>query len=159
MATTVSNILQAPTRTRSRKDLSSLGSNPTLMALDEEDGNHSPPRMLDVNKDDNAAAVRKYSDSNLPSPTYSDKNGSGKRRSSFAAILGRRNSKVCTLIIISSFRPSMSSPSFLRLSCNNSNLFIDSQKKHRHRQSKRKKSIKRHQNQIQKMIHLCRQQI
>lgn len=128
METTVSNILQAPTRTRSRKELSSLGSNPTLMALDEEDGNHSPPRMLDVNKDDNASAVRKYSDSNLPSPTYSDmpapekkakssrrsslgigllmgnnkndtnKNGSGKRRSSFAAILGRRNSKVCVHI-------------------------------------------------------------
>lgn len=125
MATTVSNILQTPGKTRSRKDLSSIGSNPTLMALDEEDGNHSPPRMLNVNKDDNMSALRKYSDSNLPSPTYSDmpapqkkakssrrsslgigllignnkndtnKNGSGKRRSSFAAILGRRNSKVC----------------------------------------------------------------
>ncbi|XP_070509941.1 nuclear receptor coactivator 7 isoform X2 [Chironomus tepperi] len=116
MATTVSNILQAPGRTRPRKDS-------TLMALDEEDGNHSPSRMLNVNSDDHITAPRKYSDSNLPSPTYSDmpapekkvkssrrsslgigllmgnnkndtnKNGSGKRRSSFAAILGRRNSK------------------------------------------------------------------
>lgn len=128
MTTTASNVIQVPGKARSRKDLNSIGSIPTLMALDEEDGNHSPPRMLNVNKDD-ITALRKYSDSNLPSPTYSDmpapqkkakssrrsslgiglligsnnkndtnKNG-GKRRSSFAAILGRRNSKVCIIRI------------------------------------------------------------
>lgn len=130
MTTTVSNLIQVPGKARSRKDLSSIGSIPTLMALDEEDGNHSPPRMLNVNRDD-ITVVRKYSDSNLPAPTYSDmpapqkkakasrrsslgigllignnnKNdtankNAGKRRSSFAAILGRRNSKVCVCMCI-----------------------------------------------------------
>lgn len=133
--TTITNVLQVPGKPpRSRKDSHTI---PTLMALDEEETNHSPTRaqddeqtlqkevieseMLKPHKID----MRKYSDSNLPAPTFSEmpakqnkkskasrrsslglgllmgsnkndsnKNG-GKRRSSIAAILGRRNSKVC----------------------------------------------------------------
>jgi hypothetical protein len=127
--TTMSNLLQVPGKARSKKDSSSFGSIPTLMALDEEEINHSPTSILDANEKDITILTtkndfRKYSDSNLPSPTFSDlpepykktkasrrsslgfslliggnksdsnKNG-GKRRSSLAAILGRRNSKVC----------------------------------------------------------------
>lgn len=139
--TTITNVLQVPSKARSRKDSYTTGSIPTLMALDEEDGNHSPSRTHqddDENETDtqnvimtktttmmpNKTDMRKYSDSNLPVPTFSDmpakqnkktkssrrsslglgllmgsnkndsnKNG-GKRRSSIAAILGRRNSKV-----------------------------------------------------------------
>lgn len=142
--TTITNALQVPGKARSRKDSHTIGSIPTLMALDEEDGNHSPSRMQNDDVDEsetdtknvmttittttvtpNTTDMRKYSDSNLPAPTFSDmpakqnkktkssrrsslglgllmgsnkndsnKNG-GKRRSSIAAILGRRNSKVC----------------------------------------------------------------
>ena len=146
--TTITNALQVPGKARSRKDSHTIGSIPTLMALDEEDGNHSPSRMHNDDDDNdvdesetdtknvmttittttvtpNKTDMRKYSDSNLPAPTFSDmpakqnkktkssrrsslglgllmgsnkndsnKNG-GKRRSSIAAILGRRNSKVC----------------------------------------------------------------
>jgi hypothetical protein len=135
--TTMSNLLQVPGKGRSRKDLS--GSISTLMALDEEEkdeNNQSPTEKelmsLPVHKTD----LRKYSDSNLPSPTFSDmpapqkkqkasrrsslglgllmggggksesnKNGDGgKRRSSIAAILGRKNSKV-RLLSLSSVNP------------------------------------------------------
>lgn len=141
--TTITNALQVPSKARARKDSHTIGSIPTLMALDEEDGNHSPSRMHDDDDESetdtknvmmtittttvtpNKTDMRKYSDSNLPAPTFSDmpskqskktkssrrsslglgllmgsnkndsnKNG-GKRRSSIAAILGRRNSKVC----------------------------------------------------------------
>lgn len=149
MTTTITNVIPMPAgRARSRKDSYTCGSIPTLMALDEEDGNHSPSRILHTNDEpkndtqnvmttlttttmtltpNKTVDMRKYSDSNLPAPTFSDmpskqnktkkssrrsslglgllmgsnkndsnKNGNGgKRRSSFAAILGRRNSKVC----------------------------------------------------------------
>jgi hypothetical protein len=108
-----------------------------MMALDEEEANHSPPRTCDDEQTSEQEEIetklsipkktdmRKYSDSNLPAPEFTDmpvkhskkaktsrrsslglgllmgsnkndsnKNG-GKRRSSIAAILGRRNSKVC----------------------------------------------------------------
>lgn len=124
------NLLHIPGKARSRKDLSSIGSIPTLMALDEEESNNSISR-IDINENGEVKQTktdfRKYSDSNLPSPTLyensapqkktkssrrsslglgllmgsnkntdANKNG-GKRRSSIAAILGRRNSnsKVC----------------------------------------------------------------
>lgn len=130
-----------PGKARSRKDSHTIGSIPTLMALDEEESNHSPSRIVrddEKTKTNNIMTtiatttmtpsktdMRKYSDSNLPAPTYDDmpakqskktktsrrsslglgllmggyKNDSnkngGKRRSSITAILGRRNSKVC----------------------------------------------------------------
>lgn len=132
--TTLTNVLQVPGRSRSRHNSHSF---PTMMALDEEETNHSPtatcddedtPQTDEIDTNLSKAKMtdlRKYSDSILSSPKYSDmpvkqskkvkasrrsslglgllmgsnkndsnKNG-GKRRSSIAAILGRRNSKVC----------------------------------------------------------------
>jgi hypothetical protein len=133
--TTMSNMLQVPGKGRTRKDSSTFGSIPTLMALDEEErdeNNHLS--TIDLAPTPTKTDLRKYSDSNLPSPTFSDipatvnhqkkqkssrrsslglgllmggggggggksdSNKSGKRRSSIAAILGRKNSKVCVFL-------------------------------------------------------------
>lgn len=131
---TLTNVLQVPGKPRSRHNSHSF---PTMMALDEEEANHSPSNTCDDEQTTEKEEIdtklsipkktdmRKYSDSNLPAPEFSDmpmmhskkaktsrrsslglgllmgsnkndsnKNG-GKRRSSIAAILGRRNSKVC----------------------------------------------------------------
>lgn len=132
--TTLTNVLQVPGKPRSRHNSQSFS---TMMVLDEEEANHTPPKPcndeqttardeIDMNLSiGKKTDMRKYSDSNLPAPEFSDipvkhtkkaktsrrsslglgllmgsnkndsnKNG-GKRRSSIAAILGRRNSKVC----------------------------------------------------------------
>lgn len=122
--TTMSSSLQVPGggKSRSRKS-----SGTTLMALDEEgkeDSNHKELMLMPPSS--NKTDLRKYSDSNLPSPIFSDmpapqkkqkasrrsslglgllmggggkseshKSNGNKRRSSIAAILGRKNSKVC----------------------------------------------------------------
>lgn len=133
---TLTNVLQVPGKPRSRHN-SHSHSFPTMMALDEEEANSLSNTCDDEQTTEKeeietklpipkkTADMRKYSDSNLPAPEFSDmpvkqskkvktsrrsslglgllmgsnkndsnKNG-GKRRSSIAAILGRRNSKVC----------------------------------------------------------------
>ncbi|KAG5680738.1 hypothetical protein PVAND_010228 [Polypedilum vanderplanki] len=121
----MSNLLQVPGKNSSRKSLN--GSISTLMALDEEEkqeGHLSPTEIVLMSVPSNKIDLRKYSDSNLPSPTFCDipvtqkkqkgsrrsslglglfmgggsskndtKGNGNKRRSSLAAILGRRNSK------------------------------------------------------------------